>query len=97
MGEEKQLKSGWQMVKFGDVVRLSKERSKDPEADGIERYIGLEHIDEIVRLVRFPDWQHSNVGEREVKQALRKTLLKYKLHQDKDLFGKAYEYIRQYY
>ena len=61
----------------------------------IERIVN--DIDEIVRLVRFPDWQHSNAGEREVKQALRKTLLKYKLHQDKDLFGKAYEYIRQYY
>ncbi|EDX78770.1 hypothetical protein MC7420_7423 [Coleofasciculus chthonoplastes PCC 7420] len=24
---------------------LSKERSKDPEADGIDRYIRLEHID----------------------------------------------------
>ncbi|MEQ9621114.1 hypothetical protein [Coleofasciculus chthonoplastes] len=45
MAEEKKLKSGWKWVKFGDVVRLSKERSKDPEADGIDRYIGLEHID----------------------------------------------------
>jgi type I restriction enzyme S subunit len=45
MGEEKKLKSGWQKVKFCDVVRLSKERSKNPEAEGIERYIGLEHID----------------------------------------------------
>lgn len=32
-------------VAFGDVVQLSKERSSDPEADGYERYIGLEHID----------------------------------------------------
>ncbi|MFP4100738.1 hypothetical protein [Coleofasciculus sp.] len=27
------------------MVRLSKERSKDPETDGIDHYIGLEHID----------------------------------------------------
>ncbi len=33
------------MVAFGDVVRLSKERSQDPEADGFERYIGLEHLE----------------------------------------------------
>ncbi|ACD94568.1 restriction endonuclease subunit S [Trichlorobacter lovleyi] len=39
------IKPGWQKVKFGDVVRLSKERSSDPLADGYERYIGLEHID----------------------------------------------------
>jgi hypothetical protein len=35
--------------------------------------------------------------DREVKQTLWKTLLKCALHQDKELFGKAYEYIRQYY
>ncbi len=38
-------KTGWTSVAFGDVVKLSKERSSDPEADGYERYIGLEHID----------------------------------------------------
>ena len=32
-------------VAFGDVVQLSKERSKDPEADGFDRYIGLEHLE----------------------------------------------------
>ena len=32
-------------VAFGDVVQLSKERSKDPEADGFERYLGLEHLE----------------------------------------------------
>jgi type I restriction enzyme S subunit len=36
---------GWTTVSFGDVVQLSKERSGDPEADGYERYVGLEHID----------------------------------------------------
>lgn len=32
-------------VEFGDVVQLSKERSKNPEADGFERYLGLEHLE----------------------------------------------------
>lgn len=41
----KALKPGWRRVKFGDVVRLSKARSQDPLADGIERYVGLEHLD----------------------------------------------------
>ncbi len=54
-------------------------------------------IDEIVRLVRFPGWQGTQSGEREVKKALRKALFKYKLHADEDLFEKAYSYIRQYY
>lgn len=39
------LKPGWKCVKFGDVVRLSKDRAANPEAEGIERYVGLEHID----------------------------------------------------
>ena len=38
-------KSGWTRVAFGDVVRLSKERAKDPEAEGYQRIVGLEHID----------------------------------------------------
>jgi type I restriction enzyme R subunit len=61
----------------------------------VERIVA--DIDEIVRLVRFPGWQTTSAGEREVRQALRKTLLKYKLHQDKELFEKAYGYIREYY
>jgi hypothetical protein len=39
------LKPGWRRVKFGEVVRLSKESSKDPAADGLERYVGLKHIE----------------------------------------------------
>ncbi len=41
----KKKSAGWSTVSFGDVVRLSKERSSDPEADGYERYVGLEQID----------------------------------------------------
>ena len=36
-------------------------------------------------------------GERDVKQALRKALLQYKLHTDQELFDRAYGYIKQYY
>jgi len=54
-------------------------------------------IDEIVRHVRFDGWQDTHAGEREIKRALRKTLFKYKLHQDQELFERAYNYIRQYY
>ena len=54
-------------------------------------------IDSIVKVVRFPGWQTTNAGEREVQKALRKTLLKYKLHKEEVLFNKAYLYIREYY
>ena len=36
-------------------------------------------------------------GERLVQKELRRTLLKYKLHTDQELFDKAYGYVRQYY
>lgn len=61
----------------------------------VERVVA--DIDEIVRLVRFPGWQQSSAGEREVKVALRKVLFKYKLHQEQELFDRAYGYIREYY
>ncbi|MER2518920.1 MAG: HsdR family type I site-specific deoxyribonuclease [Candidatus Accumulibacter phosphatis] len=61
----------------------------------VERVVA--DIDEIVRLVRFPGWQDTLSGEREIKKALRKSLFKYKLHADEELFEKAYSYIRQYY
>jgi type I restriction enzyme R subunit len=54
-------------------------------------------IDDIVKKVRFPDWQHTSQGERLVQRELRRTLLKYKLCTDQELFDKAYGYIRQYY
>lgn len=61
----------------------------------VERIVA--DIDEIVRLVRFPDWQNTKAGEREVQKALRKVIyVKYKI-KDQDLFDKAYGYIRQYY
>ncbi|HRA66724.1 MAG TPA: hypothetical protein PL187_11935, partial [Caldilinea sp.] len=61
----------------------------------VERLVAK--IDEIVRLVRFPGWQNTTEGEREVRKALRRTLFEFKLHQDRELFDKAYGYVRQYY
>jgi type I restriction enzyme R subunit len=61
----------------------------------VERVVN--DIDEIVRIVRFDGWQSTHAGEREVKLALRKTLFKYRLHQDQELFDRAYGYIREYY
>ncbi len=61
----------------------------------VERLVAK--IDEIVRLVRFPGWQGTSEGEREVRKALRKTLFDFKLHQDRELFDKAYGYVKQYY
>lgn len=61
----------------------------------VERIV--DEIDAIVKRVRFPGWQATSAGERDVQKALRKALLKYSLHTDQDLFDRAYGYIRQYY
>jgi type I restriction enzyme R subunit len=61
----------------------------------VERIVA--DIDNIVKQVRFDGWQATSQGEREVQQALRRALLKYKLHTDQELFERAYGYIRQYY
>ncbi len=61
----------------------------------VERIV--DEIDSIVRIVRFPGWQDTNRGEREVQQSLRKALLKYQLHKDQLLFDRAYAYIKEYY
>jgi type I restriction enzyme R subunit len=61
----------------------------------VERLVA--DIDEIVRMVRFPGWQDTKAGEREIQKALRKVIyIKYKI-KDQDLFDKAFGYIRQYY
>lgn len=39
------VRRAWTRVAFGDVVRLSKERSSNPEEDGFERFVGLDHLD----------------------------------------------------
>jgi hypothetical protein len=53
------------------------------DADIVERIVAK--IDEIVRLVRFPGWQTTSEGEREMRKALRRTLVDFKLHQDAEL------------
>lgn len=61
----------------------------------VERIVN--DIDSIVRVVRFPGWQKTTSGEREVQKSLRKALLTYKLHKDQALFDRAYAYIKEYY
>ena len=66
---------------------------KDPE---IIRQIVID-IDEIVKKVRFEGWQFTISGEREIKQEITRVLLKHKLHKDKELFQKIYDYVKQHY
>jgi type I restriction enzyme R subunit len=69
---------------------------KDDQTPAVVERI-VTDIDAIVRIVRFPGWQTTTGGEREVQKSLRKALLKYKLHTDQVLFDRAYGYIKEYY
>jgi len=40
-----ELKAGWKIVKFGDVVKNVNLVERDAKANGVERIVGLEHID----------------------------------------------------
>jgi type I restriction enzyme R subunit len=77
------------------LTELFLELKTDQTPAIVERIVN--DIDEIVRLVRFDGWQNTIPGEREVQKSLRKTLLKYQLHKDEELFNKSYEYIKEYY
>ena len=77
------------------LTELFLEMKSDKTPAVVERIVT--DIDAIVRVVRFPGWQTTTGGEREVQKSLRKALLKYKLHTDQNLFDRAYAYIKEYY
>lgn len=77
------------------LTELFMELKTDETPAVVERIV--KDIDDIVRLVRFPGWQFTATGEREVQKSLRKALLKYQLHKNELLFQRAYEYIKAYY
>lgn len=77
------------------LTELFEEAKNDNTHIIVERIVA--DIDDIVKKVRFPDWQRTSQGERLVQRELRRTLLKYQLHTDQDLFERAYGYIKQYY
>ncbi len=77
------------------LTELFLELKTDSTPAIVERIVN--DIDAIVRIVRFPGWQNTKSGEREVQKSLRKELLKYKLHKDQVLFDRAYMYIKEYY
>jgi len=77
------------------LTELLESVKTDQTPIAVERVVA--EIDEIVRHVRFDGWQGTHAGEREIKKALRKTLFKYQLHQDPEVFDRAYQYIGEYY
>lgn len=77
------------------LTELFNEVRNDQTPEIVSRIV--DDIDSIVKATRFPGWQNTTAGDREMKQVLRKTLLKYQLHKDTELFEKAYAYVSEHY
>lgn len=61
----------------------------------VERIVN--DIDGIVKIVRFPGWQDTSTGRKEVSKNLRDVILKKYRIKDKSVFDEAYGYVEQYY
>ena len=61
----------------------------------VERIVS--DIDGIVRMVRFPGWQDTPTGRREVSRNLRDVIMHRYRIKDADVFNRAYSYVGQYY
>jgi type I restriction enzyme R subunit len=84
-----------EMAPQAALTELFLELKTDQTPAVVERIVN--DIDAIVRVVRFPGWQQSISGERQVQSSLRKVLwAKYKI-KDQVLFDRAYAYIKEYY
>lgn len=92
---EKELESVAEKTPQAALTELFLELKTDQTPAVVERIV--KDIDAIVRQVRFPGWQKTSSGEREIQKSLRQALLKYKLHKEQVLFDRAYEYIKEYY
>jgi len=78
------LPEGWRMVKFGDVVNDVKESEKNPLDSGLERYIGLEHIE--AENLHLKEWGDLTTDEVSFTKRFRKGQV---------LFGKRRAYQRK--
>lgn len=62
-------KSTWTLVKLGDVVAEPKENAKDLQTEGIDKVVGLEHIDtEDVHLRRFAGLEDSTTFTKKFRK-----------------------------
>ena len=96
--QEEQMGTGKKEVQYDDKQALTKifEDSKVEKTPEIVKQI-VADIDDIVNKIRFEGWQFTIAGERQIKQEITRVLLKQKLHKEKELFEKAYDYIKQNY
>ena len=77
------------------LTRLFERVRNDNTPVIVERIVA--DIDGIVRVVRFPGWQNTSTGRKEVSKNLRDVILKMYRIKDAAVFNEAYGYVEQYY
>ena len=77
------------------LTRLFERVRNDNTPVIVERIVA--DIDGIVRVVRFPGWQNTSTGRKEVSKNLRDVILKKYRIKDAAVFNEAYGYVEQYY
>lgn len=82
-------------ARIGALTQIFREYRPQASPEILERVV-LE-IDEVVRQVRFTNWQETYEGAREVRKAIRRALQKYELAHEHELFDRAYDYVAEHY
>ena len=77
------------------LTRLFERVRNDNTPVIVERIVA--DIDGIVRFVRFPGWQNTSTGRKEVSKNLRDVILRKYRIKDVAVFNEAYGYVEQYY
>lgn len=80
---------------IGALTQIFEEYRPGTSPEIVERVV--KEVDEVVRQVRFTNWQGTYEGSREVRRAIRHALRKYGLAHEHELFDRAYEYVEQSY
>ena len=77
------------------LTALSQNVKNDSTPIIVERIVN--DIDGIVRIVRFPGWQNTSTGRKEVSKNLRDVIMRKYRIKDQEVFSKANSYVEQYY
>ena len=77
------------------LTSLFKNVKNDSTPIIVERIVN--DIDGIVKIVRFPGWQNTSTGRKEVSKNLRDVIMRKYRIRDQEVFAKAYSYVEQYY
>lgn len=81
--------------RIGALTQIFREFAPEATPQIVERVVV--EIDAVVTAVRFPGWQATREGDRQVKVEIRAALKKFGLDPTGELFDRAYAYVAEHY